>query len=404
MKKITKLVITLFIIILLFELIAYITKNNHEVEYKVKTKDNSFQIKEIYKDKKYYITISDKDYIYTYELKNNFHKSKKIVTNIYTYKTKEMLCIYPVTKELTGIECSKEKKTYSYTSQKKDLEPFIKQLQEKGYKIKAWEGENNYQKTLDNLKIYSKNINDNTYIYIYKYDGFYSINSRTLEKINLFKNDTYNNTLGIQLNKYYIIPDYEQKHDYSKFYIIDMTTNKVKNKTYKKSISKDSYINGIINNEIYIFDKDELIQYKIYKKGNKIKEVGNKENGALYYNLKFETKDVYSFRDENLKFKTFNDYISEIEKNTNLKYLRNKDDSYYYQTEDNNVYYYNTNSKQKMFLFSMKISDFILIDDTVYLISEDTLFSYNETEGLKKLVIYKELGFNENNRIAIYKR
>ncbi len=404
MKKVAKLILKIFIIILFFELIAYIFKDSHKVEYEIKNKTNKFTINEVYKNKKYYILITNKKYRYSFEINDKFHKKKKIVSKIIEYKTKGSLCIYPLIKKSndTNIICSKNNNSYTYTYYKDELNDFVKDLQTKGYSNNSWIKDSNYQTKLDTLNIYNKNINDKTYIYIYKYNGFYTINNQNSDRIKLFENDNYNNTLGVRVNKYYIVPNYDQKYDYKDFYIINMTNNKVKTKTYKKEISKDSYINGIINNEIYIFDKDELKQYKIYKKGKKIKEVGNKEDGVLYYDLGFKTKDVYSFRDEEIVFKTFKDYISKIEQNTSLKYIRNNKDTYYYQTKDNNVYYYNIHNKQKVLLFNKKISDFILINETIYFISEDTLYSYNINEGLKKLVVYSELEFNSKNRIAIY--
>lgn len=404
MKKIAKLIIAIFIIILFFELIAFIFKNNHNIEYTIKNKPNKFTVNEIYKNKKYYILITNKNYKYSFEIDNNFHKKKKILTKIIEYQTKDALCIYPVIKKSNeaNIICSKDKKSYSYTYYKDMLKDFVKDLQNKGYQNNSWSDENNYQTKVDTLKIYNKNINNGAYIYIYKYDGFYAVNNETSEKLKLFKNDNYINTLGAQIDKYYIVPNYDQKHDYKDFYIINMTNNKIKTKTYKKEISKDSYINGVINNEIYIFDKDELKQYKIYKKGKKIKEVGNKEDEALYYDLKFKKRNAYDFRDEEITFKTFKDYISKVENSTSINYIRNNEDTYYYQTNNNDVYYYNTNNKQKVLLFNKKISDFILINKTIFFISEDTLYSYSINEGLKKLVVYSELEFNYKNRIAIY--
>ena len=404
MKKVAKLLVAIFILILFFELIAYIFKDSHNVEYKIKNKTNKFTINEVYKNKKYYILITNKKNKYSFEINDSFHKKKKIVSEIIEYKTKDALCIYPVIKKSnnTNIICSKDNKSYSYTRYKSELNDFVKELKHKKYNNKSWIEPSNYQNKIDTLKIYNKNIKDKTYIYIYNYSGFYTINNEENDRLKLFKNDNYNNTLGVQLNNYYIVPNYDQKHDYKDFYIINMTNNKVKEKTYKKEISKDSYINGIINNEIYIFDKDELKQYKIYKKGKKIKEVGNKENGVLYYDLEFKKENVYNFRDEEVKFKTFKDYISKVENNTSLKYIRNNKDTYYYQTDNDNVYYYNIHNKQKVLLFNKRISDFILIDNTIYFISHDTLYSYNINEGLKKLVIYSELEFNSNNRIAIY--
>ena len=404
MKKIAKLLIAILVITLFFELIAYIFKTSHEVEYKIKNNENEYIINEVYKNKQYYILVNNKDNRYSFEVKEKLHKKKKVVSEIIEYKLKDALCIYPVVNksESTNIICSKDNKSYSYTYYKNSLKDFVKELKHKGYRNNSWNDANNYQTKVDTLKVYNKNITDDTYIYIYKYDGFYTINNEENNKLKLFKNDNYINTLGTQIDKYYIVPNYDQKYDYKEFYIINMTNNKVKSKVYKKEISKDSYINGVIDNEIYLFDKDELKQYKIYKKGKKIKEVGNKENGVLYYDLKFKTKDVYTFRDEEITFKTFKDYISEIEQNTSMKYIRNNIDTYYYQTSNNDVYYYNIHNKQKVLLFNQKISDFILLKDTIYFISSDTLYSYNINEGLKKLVTYSELQFNYKNRIAIY--
>ena len=404
MKKVAKLLIAIFVLILFFELIAYIFKDSHNVEYKIENKSNKYTVNEVYKNKMYYILISTKKHKYSFEIKNSFHKKKKIVNKILEYKTKDALCIYPVIKKSndTNIICSKDNKSYSYTRYKSELTDFVKELKKKKYKNNSWTEPSKSQNKLDTLKIYNKNINEKTYIYIYNYSGFYTINNGNNDRLKLFKNDNYNNTLGVQLDKYYIVPDYDQKHDYKDFYIINMTNNKIKEKTYKIEISKDSYVNGIIDNEIYIFDKDEIKQYRIYKNGKKIKEVGNKEYGVLYYDLGFKTENAYNFVDEEITFKTFKDYISEIEKNTSLKYIRNNKDTYYYQTKDNNVYYYNIHNKQKVLLFNKKISDFILIDSIIYFISEDTLYSYNINEGLKKLVTYSELKFNSKNRIAIY--
>lgn len=404
MKKVIKLLIGIFILVLIFELIAYIFKTHHDITYTLKDDNQTFKINEVYKNKKYYFKITSKDLVYSFEIPDEFHKKKEVITKIYSYQKDDLYCIYPAIEkqENTNILCSKNNKSYAYTNYEKELTPFIETLKKQGYNSPSWQEKSNSSKKIETLSAYQNNIKEKTYIYIYKYNGFFSISKDSLEQIKLFENDTYINHLGTNIDKYYLIPNYDQKYDYDELYVIDMTNNKVKQRNLKYKISKDSYINGVIDNELYIFDKDELKQYKISKKGKKIKEAGNKEDGSLYYNLKFETKSVYDFRDKELKFKTIKDYISQVEKNTSINYLQKTEDTYYYQTKNNDVYYYNLNSKTKVLLFNQKISDFTLVKDTLYFISDDTLYSYNFQEGLKKLITYSELSFNSKNRLAIY--
>ena len=56
----------------------------------------------------------------------------------------------------------------------------------------------------------------------------------------------------------------------------------------------------------------------------------------------------------------------------------------------------------KVFLFNEEITDFKLVNDTIYYISEDTLYAYSFTNGLNRLLTYSELSFNPSNRLAIY--
>lgn len=405
MKKIIKLVIVFLILFIVLEFIFFLFKTNHKVTYEINNNKQNYKITETYQDKIYYLKIVTKNNTYSLEIPNNFHKRKKIVKDIYSYKKDDVYCIYPALKNKdnnSNIICSKNSKTSSYYKNKKILTSFVKKLKENGYSSISWEKQSNKKQKEETLTIYPNSINDNTYIYLYKYNGFYQVTNKNIKTVNLFKNDSYNNSLGFVIDKYYIIPDYDEKYEYTKFYRIDMTKNKIKTIKLKKSISKDSYLNGIIDNEAYIFDRDELIQYKLNPKKKKVQEVGNKEDKVLNYNLKFTKTDAYTLRDNDVKFKTIDDYIKKIENNTKIKYIKKYKNSYYYQKENNNVYYVNNINKTKVLLFKKEISDFKLIKDTIYFISDNTLYSYSFKEGLKKIMIYNELSFNPENRIAIY--
>ncbi len=405
MKKIVKLLLIILILFIILELIFYIFKSSHETEYTLKNNNKEYQIQEIFKNKKYYLKITSEKDNYYLEINNNFHKHKKIIENIEAYQKDDLHCIYPVLEdkdEQSNIVCSINGKTFSYESKKDKLKDFVNTLINKGYKSKSWEEASNSSKKIGTLIAYQDNIKENTYIYIYKYNGFYTISKNNLEQLNLFENDIYLNNLGINVGKYYIIPNYNQKYEYDEILRIDMTKNKVKTIKSKYKISKDSYINGVVDNEIYLFDKDELKQYTINPKKKKVKEVGNKEDGVLNYNLEFETIDVYTMRDEEIKFNNIDNYISKIENTSSIKYIEKANDTYYYQDENNNIYSYNTNSNIKVLLLNIEISDFKLVNDTLYFINEDSLYSYDNQNGLRKLITYSELDFNPENRISIY--
>lgn len=405
MKKIVKLLLIILILFIILELIFYIFKSSHETEYTLKNNNKEYQVQEIFKNKKYYLKITSEKDNYYLEINNNFHKHKKIIENIEVYQKDDLHCIYPVLEdkdEQSNIVCSINGETYSYESQKDNLKDFVNTLINKGYKSKSWEEASNASKKIGTLIAYQDNIKENTYIYIYKYNGFYTISKNNLEQLNLFENDIYLNNLGINVGKYYIIPNYNQKYEYDEILRIDMTKNKVKTIKSKYKISKDSYINGVVDNEIYLFDKDELKQYTINPKKKKVKEVGNKEDGVLNYNLEFETIDVYTMRDEEIKFNNIDNYISKIENVSSIKYIEKANDTYYYQDENNNIYSYNANSNIKVLLLNIEISDFKLVNDTLYFINADSLYSYDNQNGLRKLITYSELDFNPENRISIY--
>ncbi len=406
MKKIIKLLIGIFLLLLVFELVSYLFKDYHDVKYSIKVDKYNYDINEVYKNEKYYIRIENKDYKYSFEIDDYFHKRKRVIKTIYSYKFDDVLCVYPVTKNSdinsTNIMCSDGVNTYSYVSYEKSLKPFVDKLKKLGFNSLSWEDVSVQTKSIDTVSVYQKNISDDMYIFLYKYNGFYSINSNKIEDIKLFNSDFYINHLGVNVGRYYIVPNYDKKYDYDQLYVIDMKNNKVKTRDIKYKISKDSYINGVIDDEVYVFDRDELKQYKIVNKGKKVLEVGNKKDGALYYDLSFKRKDVYSFRDNELVFKTIDDYIKKIEGNTSISFIEKNLDSYYYVTSSNDVYYYNINNGVRVLLFNMKLKDFMFVFDKLFFVSDDSLYYYSQDEGVRKILSYKELEFNWKNRIAIY--
>ena len=66
-------------------------------------------------------------------------------------------------------------------------------------------------------------------------------------------------------------------------------------------------------------------------------------------------------------------------------------------------FYYNKFFDNKMILFNIKdISNIKLVNNYLYFISEDTLYSFNIDEGIKMLIKYSEFYYNPTNRYEIY--
>ena len=401
-KKVLKLIIFIFLFFIILQVLLYLTKNKHDVSYEVKTDDMIFKVEEHFINNSYHIKINNSSYVYSINVPNDYHKNKKIVSAIYYYKVNDDLCIYPVLDNSNvNIICSNKEKVYSY-SNSSNLGGFISLLKDKGYSNDAWsitDTKNKYKK----IEVYPDNIANNTYIYIWKYNGFYSINKDSYEEVNTFKNDTYVNDLGILVDKYYVIPDYDERIEFNKFYVYDVTDNSKKTIKLKNSISFDSYINGVFNNKIYLFDKDSLKQYEINPKSKSSKRVGTSKEG-LIYNDKWEKVSVYDLRDNDIIFKTDYDYLKKIVDVTSFKYIYKYNDIYYYMDSLNNVYLYDSITNVKVLLFNMGDLSYISnVYDDIYFVLDDTLYFYNINSGIKKIISYNELSFNSKNRIAIYR-
>ena len=82
MKKILKLILALIIIFLILELILYLFKDNHNVTYTIEQDDETYEINEIYKNKKYYFKITNKNNTYSLEINDDFFKQKEIIKEI----------------------------------------------------------------------------------------------------------------------------------------------------------------------------------------------------------------------------------------------------------------------------------------------------------------------------------
>lgn len=396
MKKVVKRIILLFIVILLLQLISYIFKKEHDINYELNYKDQNYKIHEIYKDDRYNFEINIDNNYFVLDTQNLYHKKKKVIDKIYYYDTEDIKCIYTPL-ENTNIICLENSKLKSYYESSKHIKSFVKDLKQLGYTNPSWDIKDSKIKTIDQVEVYQDNISDNTYIYLYKYNGFFKITNKDLSKINTFSNDTYLNTLGVQTDKYYVIPNYDDKHDFKEIYVYNMKNDKKKTIKLKNKISTDSYINGVVDKKIYLTDKDNLIQYRIDPKKRKVEEVGNTNDGGLtYQNNEFKSINMYEFRKTEIKYEQdYTDIISDYQ------YINKVNNNYYYLKNDT-FYKYNSTFGVTQVLFKSEAENIVMNNEDIYFVKDNKLYLYDGY--LREILKYDELSFNSTNRYAVYKK
>ncbi len=381
MKKVVKLLLILIILYFIGQFIFWCFKTKHDINYELKFDDKKYVVNEIFKHDKYYIKVSLGEEYFSYILDNVYHKDKEIVKNISYYEKDNLKCI-DINLENSYVSCFKDGNSYSSYYFLEELSDFALQ-EEESFKTK----------NLDLSKVYVDNVLDDNYIYIWNYNGFYKV-SDELSVIDVFSNDVYNNELGVLVDKYYVTLNYDDKYEYNSIYIYNIVNDRKKVINLKDSISKNCYINGIVDGKIYLFDVDTLVQYEINPKNKKIREVGNKKLGALFYDDSFKTLDIYEFKNEKKIFGNNNGYV----------FYKDLDNFSYYLDNDNNFYMYNKETKVETILFNMKINNINILDNIIYFVSDNILYYYEIGSVIKPVVIYDELRFNPFNRVFVYKK
>lgn len=398
MKKKNKVLILLFIILILIIILNNIL-NFDSISYKLKIDGNKIKIKEIFNKDNYYIELKTAKYTYPIRIYENLNNKRKIVKDIYFYKDKNIECVLPVfdNKLYTDMMCYRDDILYDYNNIKKEntsLDKYIDSIEL--YNINDFK---NKESNTKNIGIIKYNI----------FDNFNKISSITTYKgliindkeINIFKKDIYNNKLSAFINNYYIISDYEKKYSFNYFYVVDLNTKKINKLESKEDISYDSYIQGIVDNKIYLYDKDNENQYEIDIEKNNIKIVSNKDYVKYYTNEKWEkmnktkaNKEIY-FNYETLdNYFTSYDFVEEVD---NYYYLYKKDGISYklYRVDKNNIDIYK-------YITDVPTTNVYFKDNYLYYVYKDKLYYYSDSTGFKTILENSELEFNNTIKYYIY--
>lgn len=354
MKKNIIFVLGFIFIFFIYQLVV-----NHPKDYELIYNINSYNIKESYskKDKAYYLNIYDDSTNYSFFLKRKYSKKRKLLENIDIYTDDEKTCVKPIVKNETfQYVCNKDNDYFMYLSNS-----LIESDKEK----------------IDSIDVYNK---DFTY---YIFDGYGVKNVVTKKKIHFFNNEHYENALSYKGDNFILFANYDDERVFNKFYLIDKESEdyfEIVNENYE--ISYDSYFLGMVKNKVYLFDKKNMKEYSIDIKKRVIKLISKGDKG-LFYDLGF---------DEIL--------LSKLKYETNLFNTGSLVD---YEIDNGTLYKKYNNSVNRI-----KITDYFVktivsaSDEEIFYISDDSLYSYNDTSGNTLLLTNFDWKFNYKNNIYVF--
>lgn len=400
MKK-YKYFLIIVIVIMIIPFIIKIFKKSHTVEYK----KNNYKIKETFYIRNNYhyydFIISNKKQTYSYTINKKVNKNKKIVKKVNEYKKGNIKCIIPIYKGKTkpNTYCLKDNNQVSnyYLKDNKNYQDILKQA--KKYKIKTLSSSS--QKTkYKKLKVYKNNISNNNAFIIWYYKGIYILKNDELNTQKFLDYDIYDNVLSVTNSRYYVLFDNSSVNGIEKVHYYDLKKDKYKTFKLKEKLSKDSYINGVCNDLIYITDNRKKLEYTINIKKKKIEVVGKEELGYVKYTN--GKKSILTKSDFFMKPQYFDNEIIKNKKISSEDIIEEGSYSYYLE---NDTFYKKMKKGNKILLFSLdNISKWYIYNGNIIIIKDDELYIYNDETGLNIIAEYNELKYNKENIVEFWSK
>lgn len=377
--------------------------------------DHKFSIKEVKirendKNEFYYFEISENSKTFLFKMYSSLKSTKKkIIKDIKYFEDEQYICLLPITEENTifsDMMCLNNNIVYPYHSIKGNdlkLDEYVKSISL--YDSKRYTENDEILKKENSIVLY-KNIPNNIFLSFEYYKGiFYTNNKNSLIKKQLFKNDVYTKNISAYVKNYYFTANYDETYEFHNFYLINLINGKKVKIVSNEPISMYSYINGVVDDCIYMVDEANKKQYKIDTKIKKIIEVGNSKLGFQYYNNgTWETMNNY----ENEII--FNNYHVDFNKNEYDKvdeYREDNVDYYYlYKKVGNKYEVYRINATfmdNPLYLFTTStIENIIYIKDYIFYKEDNYIKFYHDLTGNQKIVKMNEMKFNNTIKFYLY--
>ena len=403
MKYLFKTLIIFSVIFFALKCLLYLFDTGHKITYNI----GNFKINETLDTKdnnNYYFELNHEDFKINFQINKDYKKAEKVISKIIYKKIDGYQCILPIFKNntiLTDVMCLKNNEiTYASNLNNEKINSYLKTLKKYGYNQNDYKDNASEIKLSNTQSIYQDNFLENHYIAMETYKGLNLFNGNT-NNVKIFENDVYTKPISFFTDKYYIVADYTQNYSFKIFHVINIINGKQIDIRSYDEISFDSYIEGAIGTDIYLFDKENSKQYKISIEDESVEEFHDKDH-LQTYNSKWENMSL----SDAINGKLFNNYYTDdikgydkVDKVGNYYYLYQKENDHY------KVYRADTqNKKIKTYLFdTTDINSIIYLDDTIYYQNGNT-FYYHTNYGERKVITNTELEFNDDLSFGVYKK
>ncbi len=423
MKKLFKLLLVMFVFYFVLQIGFRIFGKGYTTDYELKIDEKTTaQIHEIYtnhtKEEKtnYFLRIQIGKQVFPLQTYKKFNYASRLIKQVKYYQG-NYTCVYPVFKkykQLTDVLCFDQGVLKNYQQLKgrdTELDAFVKTLE----KDKLYEDRfindlsDKYQ--VGSLTVYKKNVIDGHFLAINNYHGIYTINHnnpRILYDLSIFKGDAYHRNLTALSGPYYMTANYDDDYEFNSIKIVNIKNNEVDTLELKKPISFNSYIQGVVGNDVYMIDKTNRKQYKINLKGRSIYEIGNETTKTTYYDQGMVSE--LSIYDVVTSEKYFNvGTRTNIDGYVRVDKLGNTSGYMYYYKQVGSRYEAYRASVQSpntlQYLFTTtEIDHLSYVDDYVYYYVGNNVNVYHDSIGNRTVYQNTEYEFNQSLNYYVYKK
>lgn len=411
MKKLIPILLLLGLMTLVFQIFIQFFTKHHEIDYSIITENNSYMIHESLqvdgkKNTYSFRLVDDNQDAYIFDFEHNYNRQDEIIKDIKFFNDDELKCIFPIYKKglTSDIYCTYkgEQVSYSYLKQIGNslIEKYVKSLKKDKYFVKSWKSDS-LSKKYSGYTVYKDNVLENTVFTVWTYRGFLIIKKGEAVAKEFLNNDHYENDLSFLAGNYYlsINTDLNSNNMYTSFYLYDVVNGGKGRVDLDEHLSYNMYINGAYEGKLYYTDLNSKKQYAVDPDKETVKEKGNVKDGFLSFNGK---KLVTVAANDYLKSNDIwtNDVINnDLVDMYGAVSIKEDGNMYYFLTDSGNFYKASkSNLKDSVLLFNFdSVSEWKVKANSIMIVSDDTMYYYDDLYGLLPIVQNNEFIYNYKN-------